>query len=74
MDLVGRLPRSRAGNKYVLVISDYATRYPEAISPRCIDEEHIAEELIKLFSRVGVPKEILTDQGSNFTPQLLTEV
>ena len=71
MDLVGPLPRSRCGNKYILVICDYATRYPEAIPLRSID---IAEELIKVFSRVGVPKEILTDQGSNFTSQLLAEV
>ena len=34
----------------------------------------VAEELIKLFSLVGIPKEILTDQGSNFTSQLLTEI
>ena len=27
-----------------------------------------------MFARVGVPKEILTDQGSNFTSQLLAEV
>ena len=74
MDLVGPLPRSRSGNKYILVICDYATRYPEAIPLRSIDAEHIAEELIKVFSRVGVPREILTDQGSNFTSQLLAEV
>ena len=29
---------------------------------------------MKLFSRVGVPSEILTDQGSNFTSKLLSEV
>ena len=27
-----------------------------------------------LFLRVGVPKEILTDQGSNFTSQLLKDM
>ena len=58
----------------MLVICDYATRYPEAIPLHCIDAEHIAEELLKVFSRVGVPREVLTDQGSNFTSQLLTEV
>ena len=67
MDIVGPLPRSRSGNRYVLVICDYATRYPEAIPLRSIDAEHIAEELIRVFARVGVPREILTDQGSNFT-------
>lgn len=28
----------------------------------------------KFFSRVGIPREILTDQGSNFTSCLLTEI
>ena len=70
----GPLPRSKSGNRYVLVICDYATRYPEAIPLRSIDAEHIAEELIKVFARVGVPRETLTDQGSNFTSQLLAEL
>ena len=40
---------------------------------RSIDAEHVAEELLKVFARVGVPREILTDQGSNFTSKLLAE-
>ena len=71
MDIVGPLPRSRAGNQYILVLCDYATRYPEAVPPKSIDSESVAEELIKVFARVGVPREILTDQGANFTSQLL---
>ena len=74
MDIVGPLPRSRTGNRYVLVVCDYATRWPEAVPLKSIDAGHVAEELMVLFSRVGVPKEILTDQGSNFTSQLLKEV
>ena len=74
MDIVGPLPRRRAGNRYVLVMCDYATKYPEAVPLRSIDAEHVAEELVKVFARVGIPKEILTDQGSNFTSQLLAEL
>ncbi|KAL5473231.1 hypothetical protein EMCRGX_G027688 [Ephydatia muelleri] len=74
MDIVGPLPRSSSGNQYVLVICDYATRYPEAVPMRAVDAESIAEELVKMFARVGIPGEILTDQGSNFTSQLLTEM
>ena len=74
MDIVGPLPRSHSGKKYVQVVCDYATRYPEAIPLHSIDAEHIAEELVKLFAWVGVPSEILTDQGSNFVSQLLAEV
>jgi len=74
MDIVGPLPRSRSGKRYILVVCDYSTRYPEAIPLRSIDAECIAEELVHFFSQVGLPKEILTDQGSNFTSQLLTEL
>ena len=61
-------------NVYVLFICDYTTRYPEAIPFRHIDAEHVAEELVTVFARVGVPREILKDQGSNFTSQLLQKV
>ena len=67
IDIVGPLCRSRTGFKYVLVLCDYATRYAEAIPLKNIDAEYVAEELIKIFSRMDIPKEILTDQGSNFT-------
>ena len=67
MDIVGPLPKSRSGKKYVWVISDYVTRYPEAVALISTDAEHIAEELVTVFSQVGVPRKILTDQGSNFT-------
>lgn len=41
---------------------------------RAVDAESVADELVKMFSRVGIPGEILTDQGLNFTSQLLTEM
>ena len=71
MNVVGPLPMSRMGNKYILVVYDYATRFPEAFALKSIDAEHVAEALMSLFSRVGVPKEVLTDQGTNFTSRLL---
>ena len=74
MDLVGPLERTRKGNKFILVIVDYATRYPEAIPLKTIDAETIAEELVKVFARVGIPEELLTDQGSNFTSELMRQV
>ena len=73
MDIIAPLPWSRSGHRYILVMCDYATQYPEAIPLRSIDAEHIAEELIKVFARIGIPSEILTDQGSNFTSKLLSD-
>ena len=74
MDVVGPLERSRAGHRYILVICDYATRYPEAFPLRNTKARQVANCLIQLLSRVGVPKEILTDQGSNFTSKSLRQV
>ena len=63
---MGPLPRSRSGNWYVLVLCNYTTQYPEAVPLQNIDAEMIAEELVKVFTRVGIPREMLTDQGANF--------
>ena len=67
-DLVGPIePRSTSGKKYILTIVDYATRYLEAIALSSITTEHVAEAMIEIFSRLGVPEEIVTDRGSHFT-------
>ncbi|XP_053479304.1 uncharacterized protein LOC128606843 isoform X2 [Ictalurus furcatus] len=52
MDLVGPLPRSTRGHEYILVIVDYATRYPEAVPLRKTTSRNIAKELVLLFSCV----------------------
>ena len=74
MDIVGPLERTVSGNKYILVLADYATRYPEAILLCSIDAETIADELIRVFARTGIPQKLLTDQGSNFTSTLMKQV
>ena len=74
MNSVGPLPRSQRGNQYILVVSDYATRYPKAVPLRSTDAGTVADHLIHLFARVGIPKEILSDQGTNFMSQLLKEL
>ena len=74
MDIVGPLNRSRSGNRYILVLCDYATQYSEAVALKSMETVHVAEQLWKISPRVGVPQEIMTDQESNFTSQLLKEV
>lgn len=58
--------KSSSGYKYILVITDYVTRYPEAIPLRITTATKIAEELLKCVSRMGVLHEIITNQGTNF--------
>lgn len=74
MDIVGPLPRSCSGNKYILVLRDYVTKYPETLPLKNIDAEIITKELVTLFAQVRIPYEILTDQGPNIQSQLLREL
>lgn len=53
---------------------DYATRFPEAFPMKNQDAESVANALIEMFSRVGFPKEILSDQGTNFMSSLISEL
>ena len=74
MDVVSLFSRSRRDNQYILVVCDYATRYPEVMALQKVDAGSVAEQLIQLFSRVGILREILSDQGTNFMSQLLREL
>lgn len=74
IDVVGPLPRTSNRNEYILTIMDMATRFPEAIPLRSVKAPIIAKELVKFFTRFGLPKEIQSDRGSNFTSHVLAEV
>ena len=75
VDIIGPIhPMSENRNRYILTIVDYTTRYPEAVALKNIETERIAEALLDVFSRVGFPKEILSDQGTQFTSNLMAEV
>ncbi|XP_039525008.1 uncharacterized protein LOC120477466 [Pimephales promelas] len=74
VDIVGPLERSQAGNRFILVICDYATRYPEAYPLREVTAKQISTALLRLFSQVGIPREVLTDQGPNFMSHTLHQV
>ena len=74
IDIVGELPRTTTGYRYILTIVDYATRYPEAIPLRSTSSKAVADALIHYFSRVGIPDEIVSDQGSNFVSKLMAQL
>jgi len=62
VDLIGPFsPASSQGNRFVLTLVDYATRYPEAVPLKNAETETVAEALVNIFSRVGVPMEVLSD-------------
>ena len=75
VDLVGPIyPPSDSGCRYILTLVDYCTRYPEAVPLKKVTAEDVAEALVNMYSRVGVPEELLTDMGPQFTSECMKEV
>ncbi len=75
VDLVGKIfPTTEKGKRYILTMVDSATRYPDAIALKSITAEEVAEGLVSMFCRLGVPNEILSDQGTQFMSDVMKEV
>ena len=56
MDIVGSFPTSTSGNKYVLVVNDYFTKWVEAYPLPNIEAKTIAQVFVHEFvSRFGCP-------------------
>ena len=75
MDIVGPLPQTDRGNVYILVICDYFTKYVEAFALPDQQADTVAIGFIEGWvTRLGVPRELHTDQGSNFESELFREM
>ena len=68
-DLVEPLPRTIRENKYIITYICLACKYPDAKPLKRIDEG-----MLEVFSRTGIPKEILSDQGSVFTGKVMKQI
>ena len=73
MDVFDPLPRTKAGNKYVLVLMHYTSKWPEAYALRNVTTETVVKCLIDMTARVGIPEEVLTDNGLNFVSKTMRE-
>ena len=75
MDLIGPFPKSSAGNRWIIVATDYLTRYCETRALPRGTASDVADFFIHaVVLRHGAPAVVLTDRGTAFTAQLLEEV
>ena len=75
MDVAGPFPTSDSGNRYVLVVMDYFSKWPEVYA---IPNQE-ARTIVDVFSRnwicrYGVPSEVHSDQGRNFESAIFKEM
>ena len=67
LDVLGPLPVSNKGNKYILVMSDCFTKWTEAIAIPDQESRTIITTFInEIVCRFGTPLQIHSDQGRNF--------
>ena len=61
--------------KYILVCMNYVTKMVESKALFRATEKSVVEFIYeKIFTRFGVPREIVIDQGSQFTSKLKKEI
>src|ERR1700743_1289594 len=75
IDYVGPLPRTRRGNKYILVVIDYLTKWIEVKALKEATAETTADFIYKgIICRHGCPKVILSDNGTHFKNKLIQQL
>ena len=75
MDIVGELPRTEGNNGYILVVSDYFTKWVEAFAMPNMEAVTVANIVAKeVVARFGVPSAIHSDQGKQFEGKVFTEM
>lgn len=71
LDIVGPLPLTEKGNKFILTMQDELTKYSFAIPIPNHESETIANSLLEIITMFGIPKSILIDQGTDFNSNLI---
>ena len=71
-DIIGPFPPSKLGNRYVVVFSEYLTKWVEAFPVPSIEAPVIARLLVdEIFTRHGAPRTLLSDRGHLLTTLMM---
>ncbi|KAL5515024.1 hypothetical protein EMCRGX_G000133 [Ephydatia muelleri] len=75
IDFVGPVtPESVHGNRYILALSDYFTKWVEAVPLPTKEAPGVAKSLLKIFMRMGFPRLLTSDQEGEFKSDLDREM
>ncbi|UYV80221.1 hypothetical protein LAZ67_18002076, partial [Cordylochernes scorpioides] len=75
IDFVGPLPSTKRRRKWIIVLTDYYTKYAETKAVPEATVKEVSTFLIEhIFLRHGAPRFLISDRGSQFTSNLMKEV
>ena len=74
-DILGEFPETEHQNRYILVVSDYFSKWTEAFPMPNMEAKTVARIIVnEVICRFGVPNAIHSDQGRQYESQLFSEV
>lgn len=72
---IAMLPLSTLGNRYLLVISEYLTKWTVTIALPSYDTNHIAQALLyEVVLKFGVPLKLITDNAASLISEAMTQL
>ncbi|CAC5375615.1 unnamed protein product [Mytilus coruscus] len=75
IDILGTCPVTRNANEYLIVITDYFTKWTESFAVSNHTALTVADKLVtEVFCRFGVPSQLHSDQGREFMSDLFTQI
>jgi len=75
VDILGPLPVTDSGNRYVLVAMDYFSKWPYVAALPNQEAATVADSLVRgFFCQFGSPLELHSDRGTNFESAVMSEV
>ena len=75
VDIAGPFPVSNKGNKYILVVQDYFTKWVECFSMANMEAGTVAKIVVEeVVTKFGIPNKIHSDQGRQFESELFKEM
>eukprot|EP00253_Pinus_taeda_P027432 PITA_27432 len=75
MDFVGTINPPSKQRSYIILCNDYLTKWEKTKEIKAATEEKVAKFLREnIFYKFGYPKELVTDQGSQFTSNLIEDL
>lgn len=66
MDLIGPFQATAHGHKYILTVTDYFSKYVEAVPIADKSAIAVAKAIFKVYCRHGAPVHLICDQGKEF--------
>lgn len=74
-DIIGPLPRSKRGNKYLVVFQDVFSKWVEVVPLKRADGRLVMEAFkARVITRFGTPRFLITDNGKQYVGKIMKKL